>query len=79
MTVKEVREAIQASRSDRPVTLHLADGRSVTIPHLDYVFFPPVGNNIVVWTRQGSMRLVECGLITEVEVSPTASKPKAGK
>ncbi len=79
MSVKEVREAIQASRGDRPVTLHLADGRTVTIPHLDYVFFPPVGTRIVVWTRQGSMRLIECGLITEVEVSPTVSKRKPGK
>lgn len=79
MTVKEVREAVQAARSDRPFTLYLADGRSVTIPHLDYVFFPPVGTTIIVWTRQGNMRLLEASLITEVEVTPPAAKSKGGK
>lgn len=79
MTVKEIREAVQASRTDRPFVLHLADGRHVQVPHVDYIFFPPVGSNIVIWTRQGTMRLIEASLVTELEVTPHAPRPKAGK
>jgi hypothetical protein len=79
MTVKEVRQAVQAARPERPITLHLADGRSLQVPHVDYLFFPPVGHSIVLWTRQGNMRLIDAGLITELHLSPPSTRSRAGK
>jgi hypothetical protein len=79
MTVKEIRDAVLATRSNGPLKFYLADGHGVAVPHLDYVFFPPVGTNIVVWTRQGLMRLIEASLITEIEIAPPTSKSRSGK
>lgn len=39
MTIEDLKKLVHAS-SAKPFTLHVADGRAITIPHSDHIAFP---------------------------------------
>lgn len=52
----------------QPFQLHLADGRSLEIPHREFLAIHPRGRTAVVFRPDGSFNIVDVMLITGVEV-----------
>jgi hypothetical protein len=67
MTAKQLR-ALRETHPFRPFTIHLADGRSMTVPHRDFVSQSPGGRTIIVYCSDESFSVVDLLLVTELEV-----------
>jgi len=52
----------------RPFTVHLADGRSLSVPHRDFVSQSPAGRTIIVYGSEESFSILDLYLVTELEV-----------
>ncbi|MFZ4731848.1 MAG: hypothetical protein ACOYK7_04835 [Pirellulales bacterium] len=66
MTVEQFREALR-SRPFRPFTLHLADGRAVTVRHPEWALASPSGRTTVVMHPDDSMNIIDLLLVTDLE------------
>ena len=55
----------------RPFRLNLVNGTSLTIPHPEFISFPPTAERFardcVVWMPQGGVRLVDVMHVGDVE------------
>ena len=73
MTAEQLR-AMREANPFRPFTIHLADGRTLTVPHWDSVSQSPGGRTIIVYRADEAFSVVELYLVTELEVNtPTDS------
>jgi hypothetical protein len=59
---------MRETRPFRAFTIHLADGRSMTGPHRDFVSQSPGGRTIIVYRSDESFSVVDLSLVTELEV-----------
>ena len=68
MTITELR-SLWTTEPFRPMTIHMVDGKSVKVPHPEYLFFFPHGNMVmVVGEREGGpMRFITADQIASVE------------
>jgi hypothetical protein len=69
--LKVTAEQIKAMRDAnpfKPFIIHLADGRSVTVPHRDFVSLSPGGRIVIVYRPDDSFSIVDLFLVTELEV-----------
>ena len=71
MTVDQLRSMREANPF-RPFTIHLADGRSLRVPHRDFVSHSPGGRTIIVYRTQEAFSVVDLYLVTELEVEAPA-------
>lgn len=67
MRIEELREVCHAMPF-RPFVLHLADGREALVKHPDFIAFSPTGRSIFVFLPDGSFKIIDVLLITEIEV-----------
>jgi hypothetical protein len=67
--LRTMREAIPF----RPFTIHLADGRSLPVPHRDYVSQSPGGRIVIVYRPDDTWSAVDLYLVTELEVNRPVS------
>jgi hypothetical protein len=67
MTAEQLR-AMRTATPFRPFTIHLADGRSYTIQHRDFVSQSPGGRTIIVYHSDESFSIVDLYLVTELQV-----------
>ncbi len=67
MTAEQLR-AMRETHPFRPFTIHLADGRSLTVPHRDFVSQSPGGRTIIVYRSDESFSVVDPLLVTELEI-----------
>ena len=67
MTAEQLR-AMRNSQPFRPFTIHLADGRSFSVPHRDFVSQSPGGRTIIVYGTEESFSVLDLFLVTELEV-----------
>jgi hypothetical protein len=73
MTAEQLR-AMREANPFRPFTIHLADGRSLPVPHRDFVSQSPGGRTIIVYRAEEAFSVVDLYLVTELEVqAPTDS------
>ena len=72
MTTEQFDKALK-ERPFRPFTIHLADGRTLTVPHRDFVSQSPGGRTIIVYGSDESFSIVDLGLVTELEVQDQAT------
>jgi hypothetical protein len=73
MTAEQLR-TMRAAHPFRPFTIHLADGRTLTVPHRDFISQSPGGRTIIVYGSGESFSVVDLFLVTELEVQePTDS------
>ncbi|MEX2218175.1 MAG: hypothetical protein WD749_05390 [Phycisphaerales bacterium] len=78
MTIDALREA-REGRPFKPFTLHLADSRSVRIPHPDFLYMPPKNpRTIVISTVSGGIRLIDLLMVVEIEFEDSRRGRKAG-
>ena len=77
MTAEQLR-AMREANPFRPFTIHLADGRTLTVPHRDFVSQSPNGRTIIVYGSADAFSIVDLYLVTELEVqAPTDSGSSA--
>lgn len=73
MTAEQFR-AMREANPFRPFTIHLADGRTLAVPHRGFVSQSPPGRTIIVYHSGEAFSVVDLYLVTELEVqAPTDS------
>ena len=69
MTVDELRTAREANPF-RPFIIHMADGRSYSVPHRDFISQSPgSGRTIIVYRMDTSFSILDLYLVNDLEVS----------
>ena len=71
MTAEQLR-AMREAQPFRPFTIHLADGRALSVPHRDFVSQSPGGRTIIVYGSDESFNVVDLYLVTDLEVQAGA-------
>jgi hypothetical protein len=71
MTSAEIRKHLRAQPFE-PFTIHLADGRSIDVPHSEFVFAPP-GMRVAVVLHKTHYEYVDLLLVTSLEMKPPSS------
>ena len=69
VTIEQLR-ATQRAQPFVPFTLRLADGRSYTIEHPDFISSHPQGRTVVVYQRgtNGDLEIIDLLLVVGIEV-----------
>ncbi len=76
MTVQQVRAAYRATPF-RPFRLHMADGRSFSVPHPDFLSMSPTGRTVIIFQEDEEFSILDLLLMTEIEMTQTANKTAA--
>lgn len=77
MTTEQLREVIDA-QPFAPFALRLADGRSINVPHKEFISVHPRGRTAVVWNERGAGNIVDVMLVTNIELSPPKERSGGG-
>ena len=72
MSVSTIREAI-AARPFKPFTVRVADQRSYTIPHPEFVSIGPQNRTLVIWHEDGGGSFLDMLMITGIDL-PASSE-----
>ncbi|HQU42700.1 MAG: hypothetical protein B7Z73_02085 [Planctomycetia bacterium 21-64-5] len=67
MTIEQL-ESIHQATPFKPFTIHLADGRSLRVPHRDFLSRTPGGRTWFVFHGDEAFSVVDLLLVTELEV-----------
>ena len=73
MTAEEVRKLYQATPF-APFRVHMANGRSVDVPHPDFMHLSPSGRRLFVDHADDSFEIIDVPLITSLETLPINGK-----
>ncbi len=65
MTIEQLRTAREA-HPFRPFTIHLADGRSLRVPHRDYLSTSPRGRTVIVYQVDEAFSILDLLQVTEL-------------
>jgi hypothetical protein len=72
MTSEQLRAAIHASPF-RPFTIRMADGRTFSVAHPDFLSVSPAGRTVVIYQPDDSASIVDLLLMKELEMAPPSS------
>jgi hypothetical protein len=75
MKIEELRSLHQA-RPFQPFAIHLADGRTLPIPHNEFLAYDQDGGMLVALRNDHTFSILDLDLITELEVLPANGKSK---
>jgi len=76
MDVDKLREAMHAAPF-QPFTIHVADGRSIHVPHPDFVAIMGTGRTVFVTSSvesTPSYYMIDVPLITQVEIHGSSTR-----
>ena len=76
MTIEQLRAAREANPF-RPFTIFLADGRSVRIPHRDYLSMTPGGRTVIVYQTAEAFSIIDVLLVTELAIEDVPATPQS--
>jgi hypothetical protein len=76
MTAEQLR-AMREANPFRPFTIHLADGRTLDVPHRDFVSLSPSGRIIIVYQPNDAFNVVDLYLVTDLEIKAPADSTGA--
>lgn len=68
MTIQQLKRVHEASPF-RPFTLHMADGRTLRVPHRDFLSHSPSGRTVIVYGADDDFSILDVLMITEIEVA----------
>ena len=75
MTIEQLRKLIQAVPFE-PFTIHMADGRDVSVPHPEFILLPPQSRTFVVWEDDAkAFGIIDLLLVTQLTVKSNG-RPK---
>ena len=66
MTGEQVRSLVMATPF-RPFRVHMANGKSVDVPHPDFVNVSPTGRMLIVYQSDESFEMIDVLLVTSFE------------
>ncbi|MBA2432291.1 MAG: hypothetical protein H0V56_09260 [Chthoniobacterales bacterium] len=69
MTGEQIRNLYRATPFE-PFRVHMANGRSVDIPHPDFMHLSPTGRRLIVDRDDDNFEIVDVLLVTSVETLP---------
>ena len=73
MTINSLRDALPAVPF-KPFTFHLPDGRSVPVPHPDFITVPGAGRTAIVASdTEDRFTIIDLSLVTRIEAGANAS------
>ena len=73
MTINSLQETLRAVPF-KPFTMHLADGRSVPVPHPDFITVTGAGRTAIVASRtEDRFTIIDLLLVTQLEVGGSLS------
>jgi hypothetical protein len=78
MTAEQLR-ALREANPFRPFTIHLADGRTLAVPHRDFVSLSPSGRIVIVYQANDAFNVVDLYLVTDLEVQAPTGSDGAGE
>ena len=67
MTLEQIRNVFRA-QPFQPFTIHLADGRGISVRHPDFILPAPSGRTIIVYQPDDSFNIIDLLLVTDLEV-----------
>jgi hypothetical protein len=67
VTIEQLRAVHQATPF-RSFTIHLADGRQISVPHREFLSHSASGRTIIVHHKDDSFSVIDLLLVTELEV-----------
>jgi hypothetical protein len=74
VTIEQLRAAREANPF-RPFTIYLGDGRSLRIPHRDYLSMSPGGRTVIVYQAGETFSIIDLLLVTELAIEEIPAKP----
>jgi hypothetical protein len=74
MTTEQLRTA-QRTTPFQPFIIRMADGRTFSVPHPDFLSISPAGRTVVIFNVDGSANVLDRLLMTELELSAPSSSP----
>jgi hypothetical protein len=73
MTIEQLRNLYNA-QPFQPFLIHLADGRSISVRHRDFIMPAPSGRTVNVYQPDDSFNVIDLLRVTDLEVrSPAAA------
>ncbi|MEX2287766.1 MAG: hypothetical protein WD648_11800 [Planctomycetaceae bacterium] len=78
MTIEQLRQVYRAEPF-RPFTMHLADGRDLTVKHREFLAISPSGRTVIVYQPDDSFNIVDLLLVTDIEFRPNGKPRGRGK
>lgn len=78
MTSIELRRVWKTDRF-HPFTLHMADGRNVSVKHQEFLAISPTGRTVIVYQPNGDFNIVDLLLVTDLQVSANGKSRPGGK
>jgi hypothetical protein len=67
MKLEELRK-VHLAQPFRPFTIHTADGKSLFVPHSEYLAYAPGSQTATVYSEDGTYSIVELLMITRIQV-----------
>ncbi|HEY2414482.1 MAG TPA: hypothetical protein VGI40_19710 [Pirellulaceae bacterium] len=77
MTIEQLRNIHQA-RPFRLFVIHMADGRSLFVPHSEFLSHSASGRTVIVHQEEERFSIVDLLLVNEVEVGGPVPKSSEG-
>ncbi len=73
MTIQQLRTAHRATPF-KPFTVHMADGRSFSVPHPDFLSMSPTGRTVIIYQEDDNFSILDLLLMTEIEMNQASTK-----
>jgi hypothetical protein len=77
MTIEQLRGLHQA-QPFRPFTMHLADGRSIRVPHQEVLSHSPGGRTVIVFHADESFTIIDLLLVTSIDGGAPVGESRQG-
>ena len=71
MTATEFHK-LQRANPFAPYRIRLADGKTIRVPHPDFVAISPTGRMATAYSPDGEMHILDIFLVTDLAVEPPA-------
>jgi hypothetical protein len=79
MTGGEIRKLFEATPF-LPFRVHMANGKSVDVPHPDFMHLSPTGRRLIVDRPDDTFEIIDVLLVTSLEtLSQNGSRPRGKK
>ena len=79
MTGGEIRKLFEATPF-LPFRVHMANGKSVDVPHPDFMHLSPTGRRLIVDRPDDTFEIIDVLLVTSLETLPqNGSRPRRKK
>ena len=76
MTIEQLRQ-VYSAEPFRAFTMHLTDGRDLTVRHREFLAISPSGRTVIVYQPDDSFNIVDLLLITDIEFKSNGKPPRS--